>query len=190
MVIERWLSSRWAVQFEHDGKMGTAGSVKGQSLPSIRKQLIEQEVAPFVEVKPFTLRQHFLQQGNVADATHVERVQLSAIRVRSGRVVDEIAFAGTSFIEGFLSVYGLELERAVKRYEDKLQLFEILEREQRKRSLFVGRLKHGQLEQLSPNFDTEQQAKKTLLELKQQREKERAPIVPLTMDSDEPLTNE
>ena len=139
VVIERWLSSQWAVQFEHDGKMRTAGSVKGQSLPFIRKQLIEQEVAPFVKVEPFTLRQHFLQQGNVADANRVEHVHLSTVRVRIGRVVNEIAFAGASFIEGFLSVYVLELERAVKRYEDKLQLFEILEREQRKRSVTVIR---------------------------------------------------
>ena len=60
----------------------------------------------------------FLQQSNVADTNCVEHVHLSTIRVQSGRVVNEIAFARASFIEGFLSVYGLELERAVKRYED------------------------------------------------------------------------
>ncbi|WDV09356.1 hypothetical protein [Lysinibacillus irui] len=159
LITERWLSSKRASEFVHDGQVGVSEPVKGQPLSQIRKQLAEEEVASSVEVKPLVLRQHFLQQGNVADAKLVEQVDVTAIRVKGGLIVNEVSFAGASFLEGFLSIYGIELERAVRRYEEKLQLFETLDYERKQRAIFIGRLKQGELEQLSPSFETEKQAK-------------------------------
>lgn len=184
MFTERWLSSKRAVQFEHDGQAGVSESIKGQPPPHIRKQFTREEVAPSIEVKPFVLRKHFLQQGNVADANRVDQVDVTAIRVKGGRIVNEVSFAGASFLEGFLSVYGIELERAVRRYEEKLQLFETLDLERKQRAVFVGRLKHGELEKLSPSFETEQQAKIQLEAIKQV-EKERTLTPSLEVERDE-----
>lgn len=183
LFIERWLSSKRAVQFEHDGKVGASGSLKGQSLSKIRQQLIREEVQERIEVKPLVLRQYFLQQGNTEDAGRVDQVDLTTFRVKGGRVVTEAAFAGTSFLEGFLSVYGIELEFAVKRYEEKLQLFETMDHERQQRAVFIGRLKQGELEQLSPFFQTEQQANIQLEAMK--REKERATQPQLNVEREE-----
>lgn len=184
MFTERWLSSKRAVQFEHDGQAGVREPVKGQPIPHIRKQFTREEVAPSIEVKPFVLRQHFLQQGNVEDARRVEQVDLTAIHVKGGRIANEVSFAGTSFLEGFLSVYGIELERAVKRYEEKLHLFETIDRERKQRTVFIGRLKQGELEQLSPSYENEQQAK-IQLEAMKQVEKERTLAPSLEVERDE-----
>lgn len=184
MFTERWLSSKRAIQFEHDGRAGMRELVKGQSLPHIRKQFTREEVAPSIEVKPFVLRQHFLQQGNVEDARRVEQVDLTAIRVKGGRIVNEVSFASTSFLEGFLSVYGIELERAVKRYEEKLHLFETIDHERKQRTVFIGRLKQGELEQVSPSYANEQQAKIQLEAMKHQ-ERERVPQQHLDVEREE-----
>lgn len=185
LFTERWLSSERAVQFEHDGKAGTSGFVKGQSLSQIRQQLTRVEVQDGIEVKPFILRQYFLQQGNMEDAKRVEQVDLTTFRVKGGRLVTDAAFAGTSFLEGFFSVYGIELDRAVKRYEEKLQLFETIDRERQQSAVFIGRLKKGKLEQLSPSFQTEQQAKIQLEAMKNHVEKERAPQQQLNVEREE-----
>ena len=184
LITERWLNSKRATEFVHDGQVGVSEPVKGQPLSQIRKQLAEEEVSSSIEVKPLVLRQHFLQQGNITDANRVDQVDVTAIRVKGGRIVNEVAFAGASFLEGFLSVYGIELERAVRRYEEKLQLFETLDQERKQRAVFVGRLKHGELEQLSPSFETEQQAK-IQLEAMKQVEKERALAPSLEVERDE-----
>ncbi|MBX8946836.1 hypothetical protein [Lysinibacillus sp. K60] len=183
LITERWLSSKRATEFVHDGQVGVSEPVKGQPLSKIRKQLAE-EVASSVEVKPLVLRQYFLQQGNVADANRVEQVDVTTIRVKGGLITNELSFIGASFLEGFLSVYGIELERAVRRYEEKLQLFETLDHERKQRAIFIGRLKHGELEQLSPSFETEQQAK-IQLEAMKQVEKERALAPSLEVERDE-----
>lgn len=184
LITERWLSSKRATEFVHDGQVGVSEPVKGQPLSQIRKQLAEEEVVSSVEVKPLVLRQHFLHQGNVADAKRVEQVDVRKIRVNGGRIVNEVSFAGASFLEGFLSVYGIELERAVQRYEEKLQLFETLDHGRKQRAIFIGRLKHGELEQLSPSFETEKQAK-IQLEAMKQVEKERVSQPSLEVERDE-----
>lgn len=184
MFTEKWHSSRHVFQFQHNGRVGLSESVKGQSLSQIRQQLVKEDIAHSIEVKPLVLRQYFLQQGNIEDANRVEQVDLTSIRVKGGRIVNEVSFAGASFLEGFLSVYGIELERAVRRYEEKLQLFETLDHERKQRAVFVGRLKHGELEQLSPSFETEQQAK-IQLEAMKQVEKERALAPSLEVERDE-----
>ncbi|WP_107838326.1 hypothetical protein [Metasolibacillus meyeri] len=184
MFTERWHGSRRASWFQHDGHVGLSGDVKGQRVRQIRQQLVQQEVASSVEVKPLLLRQHFLEHGNMEDANLVEKVDLTAIRVRGGRVVNEVSFAGTSFLEGFLSVYGIELERAVRRYEEKLQLFETLDHKRQQRVIFVGRLKQGELQQLSPSFETVEQANEQLEEMKKGREKERATEPNLQMEQE------
>ncbi len=184
VFTERWHGSRRASWFQHDGHVGLSGDVKGQRVRQIRQQLVQQEVASSVEVKPLLLRQHFLEHGNMEDANLVEKVDLTAIRVRGGRVVNEVSFAGTSFLEGFLSVYGIELERAVRRYEEKLQLFETLDHKRQQRVIFVGRLKQGELQQLSPSFETVEQANEQLEEMKKGREKERATEPNLQMEQE------
>ena len=97
LFTERWLSSKRAVQFEHDGKVGASGSLKGQSLSKIRQQLIREEVLDSIEVKPFVLRQYFLQQGNTEDAGRVDQVDVTTFRVKGGRFLHEISFVGTNF---------------------------------------------------------------------------------------------
>lgn len=185
LFTEKWHSSRHAFQFQHNGRVGLSESVKGQSLSQIRQQLVKEDIAPSIEVKPLVLRQYFLQQGNIEDANRVEQVDLTSVRVKGGRIANEVTFAGTSFLEGFLSVYGIELERAVKRYEEKLNLFETIDRERKQRTFFIGRLKQGELEQVSPGYANEQQAKIQLEAMKHQFEKERVPQQQLGVEREE-----
>lgn len=65
LITERWLNSKRATEFVHDGQVGVSEPVKGQPLSQIRQQLAEEEVSSSIEVKPLVLRQHFLQQSNL-----------------------------------------------------------------------------------------------------------------------------
>lgn len=185
LITERWINSEQDIQIEHDGKFGLYGPFKGLPLHAIRQQLIQQEVQEQVEVKPFVLRQYFQHQGNFEDAARVNQVDFSTFRIRGGRLVTEISFVGTSFLEGFLSVYGIEMERAVKKYEEKLHLFETIDHDKKQQALFVGRLKDGEVKQLSPTFQTEQQAQHYLAQ-----RQNRAPQPLLTVEREESKTNE
>ncbi|MEG0451190.1 MAG: hypothetical protein RR595_15140 [Lysinibacillus sp.] len=169
-MIERWLSSNRPIQIEHDGRFTRGGAKSGQPIEVLRQELIQEEVEAQIEVKPLKLRQHFLQQGNFQDAEKVEQVDGTVFQGKRGRLLAEVNFAGTSFLEGFLSMYGMELDQAVKRYEEKLQLFEVKQREKKQKVIFIGRVRKGDLEQLSEGFPTVQEAKRTLSNMQQQKE--------------------
>lgn len=169
-MIERWLSSNRPIQIEHDGRFVRGGDNNGQLVSAVRQERIQEEVEAQIEVKPLKLRQYFLQRGNFQDAEKVEQVDGTVFRGKRGRLIAEVSFAGTSFLEGFLSVYGMELDQAVKLYEEKLQLFEVEQRENRQRAIFIGRIRKGDLEQLSEGFSTLQEAKRKLSNMQQQKE--------------------
>ena len=170
LMIERWLSINRPIQIEHDGRFVRGGENDGQSVSSVRQERIQEEVEAQIEVKPLKLRQHFLQQGNFQDAEKVEQVDGTIFQGKRGRMLAEVSFAGTSFLEGFLSVYGMELDQAVKRYEEKLQLFEVEQREKKQKAVFIGRVKKGDIEKLSEGFSTVQEAKRELSNMQQQKE--------------------
>lgn len=69
-----------------------------------------------------------------------------------------------------MSVYDMELDQAVKRYEEKLQLFEVEQREKKQKAIFIGRVRKVELEQLSEGFPTVQEAKRKLTNMQQQKE--------------------
>lgn len=182
-MIERWLSSNLYIEIEHDGRFVLAGEKRGHPIEAVRQKRIQEEVEAQIEVKPFKLRQHFLQRGNFQDAEKVERVDGMVFQGKRGRLLAEVSFAGTSFLEGFLSVYGMELDQAVKRYEEKLQFFEVEQREKKQKAIFIGRIREGDLEQLSEGFSTVQEAKRKLSNMQQQ--KELAPQQSVEMEREE-----
>lgn len=100
----------------------------------------------------------------------MEQVDGIVFQGKRGRMLAEVGFAGTSFLERFLSVYGMELDQAVKHYEEKLQLFEVEQREKKQKAIFVGRVRKGDLEQLSEGFPTVQEEKWKLASMQQQKE--------------------
>ena len=169
-MIERWLSGNRPMQMEHDGRFVLGGEKIGQPISVVRQECIQEEVEEQIEVKPLKLRQYFLQQANFQDAEKVEQVDGKIFQGKRGRLLAEVSFAGTSFLEGFLSVYGMELDQAVKRYEEKLQLFEVEQREKKQKSIFIGRVRKGDLEQLSEGFSTVQEAQRKLSNMQQQKE--------------------
>lgn len=183
LMIERWLSSNRHIEIEHDGRFVLGGEKNGQPIEAVRQERIQEEVEAQIEVKPFKLRQHFLQRGNFQDAEKVEQVDGMVFQGKRGRLLAEVSFAGTSFLEGFLSVYGMELDQAVKRYEEKLQLFEVEQREKKQKAIFIGRIREGDLEQLSEGFSTVQEAKRKLSNMQQQ--KELAPQQSVEMEREE-----
>jgi len=169
-MIERWLSNNRPIQIEHDGRFVRGGENNGKPIGAFRQECIQEEAEAQVEVKPLKLRQHFLQQGNLQNAEKVEQVDGKVFQGKPGRLLAEVSFAGTSFLEGFLSVYGMELDQAVKRYEEKLQLFEVEQREKQQKAIIIGRIRKGDLEQLSGGFPTVQQAKRKLSSMQQKKE--------------------
>lgn len=182
-MIERWLSSNRLIQIEHDGRFVRGVKNDGQPISAVRQERIHEEVEAQIEVKPLKLRQYFLQRGNFQDAGKVEQVDGTFFQGKRGRLLAEENFAGTSFLEGFLSVYGMELDQAVERYEEKLQLFEVEQREKKQKTIFIGRIREGDLERLSEGFPTVQEAKIKLSNMQQQ--KELAPQQSVEMEREE-----
>lgn len=58
----------------------------------------------------------------------------------------------------------------MERYEEKLQLFEVVHQEEKQKAIFIGRVRKGDLEQLSEGFPTVQEAKRKLSNMQQQKE--------------------
>ncbi|MEZ7170529.1 hypothetical protein [Sporosarcina sp. OR05] len=72
-MIERWLSSNRPIQIEHDEHFVRSRENNGQPISAVREERIQEEVEAQIEVKPLKLRG------------------------KSGRMLAEVSFAGTSF---------------------------------------------------------------------------------------------
>lgn len=197
MKIENWIKSENNVRILHDGKRAfflTHESKKisniegkglieehGKDLKLLRKEAVQKEVENSISINPLKLKDHFYKKGDIENADLVGKTNLSSIKVKSGKVVNEARFIGQSFLEGFLTVYGIELDNAVKKYESKITIYEEQDLKKGERQVFIGKTVNGEMKKLSPNLNTTDNAEKRLQAFKEHMNRQNEKTIDLKL---------
>lgn len=91
------------------------------AISEARKKMIKQHLNKSISIKSFELKQFFLKRGEVENSEKCHKLKSDK---PLKQIKNETEFFGLSFLEGFLEFYGIKLDLAVKRYEDKLHIIE------------------------------------------------------------------
>lgn len=91
------------------------------AISEARKKMIKQHLNKSISIKGFELKQFFLKRGEVENSEKCHKLKSDK---PLKQIKNETEFFGLSFLEGFLEFYGIKLDLAVKRYEDKLHIIE------------------------------------------------------------------
>lgn len=182
MKFERWHINNKKIELLHDENHAFFLKDKTQKislkelnesnsdkvpLATARRNAVKSAVEDEIKVNPQQLKQHFYKHEQFEDAQKVDSVDFSELKVKSGKFVNDVRFLGASFLEGFLGFYGLELDNAVDKYEMQLRAYEEENLNTNEKNVFLGRMKNGELNQLSPNLKTPENAEKRLQEFKE-----------------------
>lgn len=94
------------------------------AISEARKKMIKQHLNKSISIKGFELKQFFLKRGEVENSEKCHKLKSDRPKETLKQIKNETEFFGLSFLEGFLEFYGIKLDLAVKRYEDKLHIIE------------------------------------------------------------------
>lgn len=94
------------------------------AISEARKKMIKQHLNKSISIKGFELKQFFLKRGEVENSEKCHKLKSDKPKETLKQIKNETEFFGLSFLEGFLEFYGIKLDLAVKRYEDKLHIIE------------------------------------------------------------------
>lgn len=94
------------------------------AISEARNKMIKQHLNKSISIKGFELKQFFLKRGEVENGEKCHKLKSDKPKETLKQIKNETEFFGLSFLEGFLEFYGIKLDLAVKRYEDKLHIIE------------------------------------------------------------------
>lgn len=117
----------------------------GRSIQSTRKNFIQEKISPQVQVQPLALSHWFSQQHAESEAVKSDKLVSRQPTHQYKQIENELTFFGESFLEGFLAFYGLEVERAVTRYEQQLHVIELQELGQTEKYYYLAKTHLGEL---------------------------------------------
>lgn len=148
---------------------------QGKPLEVLRKDLMEKELSPRVETKPYLFERFLQQTGKPELVEEARTVKIEEYATKPNQVMSELSFIGASLAEGFLDFYGIQLSNVVEKYEKRLHIIELESLDQNESGFYIGKFTEGSLAIVSPRLDSEEQAQQKLsdfLTMKQKRQKD------------------
>lgn len=133
---------------------------RGRTVEEQRNILIKKSLLDTIKINPQEVKQHFLSKGELENYRKSEKLNSDNPSIVVQKVKNELAFFGQSFLEGFLEVYGMKIDIAVKNYENKLHIIE--EQSNNQQSIYIGRIQGGKLERITPNIKDKNTAQQEL----------------------------
>ena len=133
---------------------------KGKSVEEQRNKLIRKSLLDSIRINPQEVKQHFLSKGELENYRKSDKLNSDNPSIVVKKVKNELTFFGAAFLEGFLEVYGMKIDAAVKNYENKLHIIE--EQSNNQQSIYIGRVKGGKLERITPNIKDKKTAHQEL----------------------------
>ena len=172
--------------FKKDGraiKKGDDGS--DMPLKEMRKSVLNTMAEKDLKLSNYKFQKFLNDKGMFKESREAKKININDIKVKNKKIVNEVKFASGSFLEGFLSFYGIQLDKAIKKYENRLHIIEEDD------SAYIGKInREGGIKRVSPKMDKEK-AKEKLKEfekqreLKKKRELDRAPEIKLERKNEE-----
>lgn len=136
---------------------------KGQPIKEARYQLLKNSIKKNIKTDPLKLSSWFNRKYDSDNAKKTEKLESNKPTRQYKQIKHELTFFGESFLEGFLGFYGLEVDNALARYENKLQIIETQDLGlSNEKKYYLGQSKKGELKLATSELPSQQIAKEEL----------------------------
>ena len=136
---------------------------KGQPIKEARHQLLKNSIKKNIKTDPLKLSGWFNRKYDSDNAKKTEKLESNKPTRQYKQIKIELTFFGESFLEGFLGFYGLEVDNALARYENNLQIIETQDLGlSNEKKYYLGQSKKGELKLATSELPSQQIAKEEL----------------------------
>ncbi|QAR70146.1 hypothetical protein EQI52_09960 (plasmid) [Leuconostoc mesenteroides] len=136
---------------------------KGQPIKEVRHQLLKNSIKKNIKTDPLKLSSWFNRKYDSDNAKKTEKLESNKPTRQYKQIKNELTFFGESFLEGFLGFYGLEVDNALARYENNLQIIETQDLGlSNEKKYYLGQSKKGELKLSTSELPSQQIAKEEL----------------------------
>ncbi|WP_349548975.1 hypothetical protein [Leuconostoc mesenteroides] len=136
---------------------------KGQPIKEARYQLLKNSIKKNIKTDPLKLSSWFNRKYDSDNAKKTEKLESNKPTRQYKQIKNELTFFGESFLEGFLGFYGLEVDNALARYENNLQIIETQDLGlSNEKKYYLGQSKKGELKLATSELPSQQIAKEEL----------------------------
>lgn len=138
-------------------------SEKGQPIKEARHQLLKNSIKKNIKIDPVKLSSWFNRKYDSDNAKKTEKLESNKPTRQYKQIKNELTFFGESFLEGFLGFYGLEVDNALARYENNLQIIETQDLGlSNEKKYYLGQSNKGELKLATSELPSQQIAKEEL----------------------------
>ncbi|QHK46546.1 hypothetical protein [Staphylococcus aureus] len=172
-----------------DEKTGRAVIVNKADDKDSKQSLLNESNSPIEDVRRTYTRDHVIQRGDVnlnqeKLKKHFEKenksddlkvlnnvkIDYGAINRNFDSMKAEVSLFAESFAQGVLSLFNIEVDKAVERYEERLHLMENKDYENQKVDFNISHLRNGRKKVVSPNYSNSDKAKERLNDFNRQQD--------------------
>ncbi|MCE5086047.1 hypothetical protein [Mammaliicoccus sciuri] len=172
-----------------DDKTGRAVIVNKADDKDSKQSLLNESYKPIEDVRRTYTRDYVIQRGDVnlnqeklkkyfeKENKNDELKVLNNVKIDYGAInrnfdsmKAEVSLFAESFAQGVLSLFNVEVDKAVERYEEKLHLMENKDYESQKVDFNINHLKNGKRKVVSPNYSNSDSAREKLNEFNRQQD--------------------
>lgn len=111
---------------------------RGKSVNQAREELITKSLTNKLRFAPVRLKEYFAERNQSDEAKKVDKLTSTVPSQNFKKISNEVEFFGQSFLEGFLDFYGIELDNAVKDYEQRLHIIEQVDLNNHHKAYYLG----------------------------------------------------
>ena len=111
---------------------------RGKSVNQAREELITKSLTNKLKFAPARLKEYFAERNQSDEVEKIDKLTSTVPSQNFKKISNEVEFFGQSFLEGFLNFYGIELDNAVKDYEQRLHIIEQVDLNNHHKAYYLG----------------------------------------------------
>lgn len=123
---------------EDEMQLANQLQARGKSVNQAREELITKSLTNKLKFAPVRLKEYFAERNQSDEAKKVDKLTSTLPSQNFKKISNEVEFFGQSFLEGFLDFYGIELDNAVKDYEQRLHIIEQVDLNNHHKAYYLG----------------------------------------------------
>ena len=123
---------------EDETQLANQLQARGKSVNQAREELITKSLTNKLKFAPVRLKEYFAEHNLSDEAKKVDKLTSTVPSQNFKKISNEVEFFGQSFLEGFLDFYGIELDNAVKDYEQRLHIIEQVDLNNHHKAYYLG----------------------------------------------------
>ena len=123
---------------EDETQLANQLQARGKSVNQAREELITKSLTNKLRFAPVKLKEYFAERNQSDEVKKVDKLTSTVPSQNFKKISNEVEFFGQSFLEGFLDFYGIELDNAVKDYEQRLHIIEQVDLNNHHKAYYLG----------------------------------------------------